>query len=307
MARRLAVTCFLVALALAAGTGRAAALPGRFLLTENARIELFDPGTGKVRQVAERGGEPAFFPSGKGFAYVREGSCYRPPGTRTCFTLYSVFLKSFSERRAAAPGRRVFGWKRFFVRAVDVSPRGRLVFSAEAGPGPGRSGRTMEIYSSRLDGSGVRRLTHDRVFDNDPVVSPDGGYVAFARRVHGRGQIFSMRIDGTHLRRLTHDGRKDRLPSWSADGHRLVFISQPCGSGACGSRELYTVAARGGHERRLTHNDEVEGQAVFAPSGGSIGFLLRQRLWVMGTGGPPRLLLAPREPVGFEGGMDWGR
>jgi Tol biopolymer transport system component len=290
-----------VALAAMPASGAGGRPSGRILLT-GENIELFSPATGKSRPVATRGGEPAFLPSGKGFVYIREGGC-APAGHGSCFTRYSVFEKSFRQRSPKVRGRRVFGWNAFFVREVDVARDGRLLFSASAGPGPGR---TLSIYTSSRSGRHVRRLTRGH-FDNDPVVSPDGRHVAFARRVHGRAQIFSIRLGGGGLTQLTHDRRRDRLPDFSPDGRRLVYISQPPGRDAFKRREIYTVGARGGRERRLTHNREIEDDPVYSPDGRHIAFLRRGDLWTMGAGGgAPREVLKGRGYVGFEGGVDWG-
>jgi hypothetical protein len=309
MLRWFAVFCCIVLYGPASGSASADVPPGRLLIAGGGTVRLFDPGTGRVRPVARHASEPAFFPSGKGFVYIREGGCYSySAGVNGCYKAHSVFEKSFAERDSAVAGRRVFGWAQFFVRAVDIASGGRLIFSAETGPGQGGNGRDMEIYSSALDGSDVRRLTHNRVFDNDPVASPDGRYVAFSRRVGGRGQIFSMRIDGTHVTRLTHDGGRDRLPSWAPDGRCLVFISQSRGPGGSSGREIYSVGARGERERRLTHSPAVESRPTYAPTGHSIAFLRLGSLWLIGVDGSfPRQILAYSEPPGFEEGLDWGR
>lgn len=244
--RRLLIACSLLALlGLMTPAARAANLPGRILVNGgDAKLELFDPATGARRMVAKHASESAFLPSGKGFAYIREGGCFH--SGHGCFTEYSVFEKSFGERNPSAPGRRVFSWTRFFVRSLDVAPNGRLIFAAEPGPGPGSHGRGMEIYSSAPNGTGGRRLTHNKVFDNDPRVSRDGHFIAFARKVNGRGQIFRMRIGGSHERRVTVDGRRDRLPSRSPSGRRIVFISQGAGPEGSRNRHIYSIAATGG-------------------------------------------------------------
>jgi dipeptidyl aminopeptidase/acylaminoacyl peptidase len=285
-----------------ASSGAGSRPSGRILLT-GEKIELFSPATGRSRTVATRGVEPAFLPSGTGFVYIREGGGCAPAGHGSCFTRYSVFEKSFRRRSPKARGRRIFGWNAFFVREVDVSPDGRLVFSASPGPGPKG---TLSIYTSSRSGRHVRRLTRGH-FDNDPVVSPDDRRIAFARRVHGRAQIFSIRLGGGGLTRLTHDRGRDRLPDWSPNGRRLAFISQPAGSNAFGRREIYTVGARGGHERRLTHNRKIEDDPVFSPDGRHIAFLRGGDLWTMGAGGArAHEVLRGRGYVGFEGGVDWG-
>lgn len=280
----------------------AGALPGRLLISAHGEIELFDAKSGDRREVAERAVSPAFAPDGGEFAYIREGGCFRTP--KGCYTEYSLFLKSLSNQRAQAPGRQVFGWKQFFVRAVDVAPGGRLIFSAEPGPGPGRRGRGLEIYSANPDGSRIRQLTHNRVFDNDPAVSPDGRFIAFSRRVHGRGQIFTMRTDGGGAWRVTRDDGRDREPSWSPGGRRILYLSQP--AGAEGLREIYAIRADGENRRQLTFNRAIENEPTYSPDGRWIAYVRQEELWAMRPGGTdPRQVLTPRRPPGFEGGIDW--
>jgi len=301
---RLLVAFVLVAL-IACATARAETLPGQMLLSGN-HVDLHVPATGEVRRVAEGGGNAALFPSGRELAYIRAVGCF-PIGPESCYTEYSVFEKSLEED-AAAPGRGAFGPTDFFVRAVDVAPGGKLVFSAKPGPGPSPVdwARQMEIYSADLDGTGIRRLTHNEAFDNDPVVSPDGTRIAFSRRIRGRGQIFTMRIDGTDVVRVTRDRRRNRLPAWSPNGRRLVYLSQPPERGGWLDREIYTVSASGGPQRRLTYNKASEGEAAFSPDGRSIAFLLFNGVWAMGAdGSSPRQILSLPGPPGYED-LDWG-
>ncbi len=298
----------LLAFAFAAATSAQAVAkrPGGRILVAGDGIDLLNPANGRLRKVTKRGSEPAFIPGGHSFAYISEGGGCAPAGHGSCFTEYSVFVKSLRGDRAAAPGRRLFGWKRFFVRAVDVSRGGRVVFAAKPGPGP--DGERLDIYSSNLAGRKVRRLTRDPAFENDPVVSPDGRLIAFVRKVRGRGQIFTMRLDGTHQVRLTDDGRRDRLPSWSPDGHRLVFISQPAGHDAFGRRDLRTVTTAG-VERRLTAigKGDVD-HPVYSPDGRSIAYLRMGNVWLMSARGKDQhLLRRGHEEYEYEAGVDWGR
>ncbi len=300
IAKSFAVLSTVALLAAAGAAGSAADDSGSRILASGDGIDLLNPVNGRVRKVAADGGEPAFVPGHRAFAYIREG------GARGGFTLYSVFVKSLRDHRTAAPGRRLFDWKDFFVREVDVSPNGRLIFAATPGPGPKR-GR-LDIYSSNLAGQDVRRLTRTPDFENDPVVSPDGRLIAYARKVGGRAQIFVMRIDGSHQRQLTKDGRRDRLPSWSPDGRRLVFIAQPAaGDNVFGRRDLRTVTT-GGVERRLTGIESGDvSDPVYSPSGRSIAFLRHESVWLMSARGrQKRLLHHVRGLVGYEGGIDWG-
>lgn len=294
--------CLILLAVLFCGTARAGELPGQMLLS-GSKADLYVPATGEVRPVAE-GGEAVLFPSGLDLAYIREVGCF-PIGEDSCYTEYSIFTKSLEED-AAAPGRGTFEPTAFFVRAVDVSPHGKLVFSAKPGPGPVDWERQMEIYSANLDGTGVRQLTHDEAFDNDPTISPSGTRIAFSRRVHGRGQIFTMRIDGSDVVRVTRDRKRNRLPAWSPNGRRLVYLSQPPRHAGFVDREIYTVEATGGQQRRLTFNQVSEGKADYSPDGRSIAFISLGDVWAMGAdGSSPRQILASPRLSGY-GDLDWG-
>ncbi len=276
------------------------------MLLSGNHIDLYVPATGEMRRAAEGGDKAALFPSGRELAYIRAVGCF-PIGEESCYTEYSIFEKSLEED-AAAPGRGTFGPTDFFVRAVDVAPGGKLVFSAKPGPGPSPVDwpQKMEIYSANLDGTGIRQLTHNETFDNDPVVSPNGARIAFSRRIRGRGQIFTMRIDGTDVVRVTRDRKRDRLPAWSPNGRRLAYLSQPPERGGSWEREIYTVGASGGPQRRLTFNEGSEGKAAFSPDGRSIAFLFLDGIWVMGANSSsPHQILSRPGLSGYQD-LDWG-
>ena len=57
--------------------------------------------------------------------------------------------------------------------------------------------------------------------DVDPAWSPDGGTIAFARRLNrGVPTLYFVHPNGSGLRRLT----KGRSPSWSPDGTHLTYV-----------------------------------------------------------------------------------
>jgi Tol biopolymer transport system component len=81
-----------------------------------------------------------------------------------------------------------------------------------------------EIYTVRLDGSGLTRLTSTPGRDAHPSFSPDGRRIAFqSLRQGGHTRIFLMNADGSDERALTTNTGFCGVPVWSPDGSRLAF------------------------------------------------------------------------------------
>jgi len=126
----------------------------------------------------------------------------------------------------------------------------RLAFARETGSG-------SAIYTVRLSGDGLTRLTRDEhSLDTQPAWSPDGREIVFESDLFLLpGQIFAMRPDGSGRRQLTDPsvGASSR-PSWSSDGKLIAFMS---------SRDHHTdvwvMHADGTHQVQLTRNHGFAG------------------------------------------------
>jgi TolB protein len=116
------------------------------------------------------------------------------------------------------------------------------------------------IFLMRPDGADQRRLTDDptppdngRLGDEpheaDPMVSPDGGTLAFCVRTGVTGASLRLAdLRTREVRRLTDGQHSDRAPTWSPDGAHLVFVTDR----DAGDLELYRIAAAGDDLTRLT-------------------------------------------------------
>jgi Tol biopolymer transport system component len=101
--------------------------------------------------------------------------------------------------------------------ARPAAPAGAIVFTSE------RSNDGRELYVVNGDGSGLRRLTYNTLFERQAAWSPDRTQVAFsAADASGNFDIYLINTDGSSQQRLTADPARDDSPQWTADG-RIVF------------------------------------------------------------------------------------
>jgi Tol biopolymer transport system component len=172
----------------------------------------------------------------------------------------------------------------------SFSPDGsRLVF--EHSP---NAACCSNIYSIRVDGTGLRKLTHfgRETFASEPEYSPDGRWIAFMKFPPGgsHSAVFLIGADGRALHRVTRQWLDAGHPSWSPDGSRIVFndkFTQPVG-------DIFTIRPNGTGLTRLTFVQDG-GQADFrpdySPDGTKIVFNHVQNadgpisVWVMGANG----------------------
>lgn len=133
-----------------------------------------------------------------------------------------------------------------------------------------------DIYTSRADGSDVRRLTNSRGYDAEATLSPDGTTIVFTSTRDGDLEIYTMNVDGSNVRRLTTDAGYDGGPFFSHDGRMIVYRAFHPAPGAAldeyrgllarnmvrpSTMELWVMNADGSNKRKITSL----GGANFAP------------------------------------------
>jgi TolB protein len=155
------------------------------------------------------------------------------------------------------------------VRAAALSSRlGTIVFAR-------LHHHNWELYAMSGDGSGKRRLTHNRARDVQPAISPDGRKIAFVSTRHGGEDIYVMRTNGTRVHRLTHDrhvirGRRhnsDAEPAFSPSGKRITFVSD-----RKAFPNIFLMRADGSHQQRLTRGSHFDLSPSFSSDGRRIAF-----------------------------------
>jgi TolB protein len=138
---------------------------------------------------------------------------------------------------------------------------GRAYFSST------RDGNS-EIYSSNLDGSGVRRLTNHPAIDVSPTCGP-GGQIAFVSSRHGGPQVFIMDSGGGGARRVTYKGNHNQTPAFCMDPKTpLLAFSGRDGGGF----DIFTVNLNTGEYKRLTQGQGINQDPAFSPDCRMVAF-----------------------------------
>lgn len=113
-----------------------------------------------------------------------------------------------------------------------ISDNGMVVFVSSAPAGPTFAAAPANVYLTKLDGSGLRKLTQfsaTNVYAQDAVISADGGTIAFASNAglpdaSPAPQIFTIKLDGTGLRQLTSGPDAATNPTLSGDGALVAYV-----------------------------------------------------------------------------------
>jgi TolB protein len=87
-------------------------------------------------------------------------------------------------------------------------------------------GGDFDIWTVRLDGSSLRRLTSAKGEDTVPAWSPDGRQIAFLTYRTTWPKLWLMNADGGRQRALTRGFSKEGTPVWTPSG-RIVYSSSP--------------------------------------------------------------------------------
>lgn len=118
-----------------------------------------------------------------------------------------------------------------------------------------------EIYTMRIDGTELTRLTYNFYYENHVHVSPDGTkfvFTAFTKDLNRDGEVGEadmdssevgiMDIDGSNYKLLTNNEFADFGAVWSPNGQRILFTTNRFG----GQFDLATIKIDGSDFQRLT-------------------------------------------------------
>jgi tricorn protease len=126
-----------------------------------------------------------------------------------------------------------------------------------------------DLWTSRVDGSGVRRLTSAPGDESNPVFSPDGSLLAFSANYDGNVDVYVIPVSGGAPERLTWHPGDDVVQSFSPDGKRVLFTSDRA-TFTPRYTQLFEVPVEGGVEERVPIPNAS--RAGYSPEGSRIAY-----------------------------------
>lgn len=207
--------------------------------------------------------------------------------TRQCDQMSIMNADGSGHRVIASDGAHTCG---FFLKGDE-----RVVFASTRLAGsdcpepPDRSQgyvwalhEAFDIFSARLDGSDVQRLTTSPGYDAEATVSPRDGSIVFTSVRDGDLDLYLMQPDGSGVIRLTDTPGYDGGAVFSPDGSLIVFRASRPAEGAeldeyrsllakglvrPSRLELWVMNADGSGARQVTELGRANFAPTFTPDG----------------------------------------
>lgn len=146
---------------------------------------------------------------------------------------------------------------------------------------------SYDIFVADLEGNITKQLTHEKGYDAEATVSPQGDKIVFTSDRSGDLELYTMNLDGTDVKQITNELGYDGGAFFSPDGTKLIFrSSRPKteeeikeykdllaeGLVMPTEMELYICNADGSDLRQLTNLGGANWSPFFHPSGEKILF-----------------------------------
>jgi TolB protein len=185
--------------------------------------------------------------------------------------VYTVRLDGSSVRRINGEGADACSY--YFPdgkRLVWTSTRDHLDLPKGSFSDPDDYPQGAELYTSKVDGTDVKRLTSNRVYDAEVSVSPDGKWILFTRQTDGKLDLWKMDASGRGEQPITHteewqEGGAFYLPDSRTILYRAWKRSDQGQRGM--PMTLFTIRDDGTETRAVTTDPGVNWSPHPAPDG----------------------------------------
>ncbi|MFN2421134.1 MAG: TolB family protein [Gemmatimonadota bacterium] len=144
-----------------------------------------------------------------------------------------------------------------------------------------------DVFTARLDGSDVTRITSSPGYDAEATMSRDGSMMVFTSVRDGDLDLYVMDPDGSNPRRVTHEPGYDGGAFFSYDGTRIVYRARHPeteeelaeyrsllaeGLVRPSHMEIWIMNVDGSDKRQVTRNGAANFAPYFLPDGERIIF-----------------------------------
>nr|WP_309692170.1 hypothetical protein [Armatimonas sp.] len=168
---------------------------------------------------------------------------------------------------------------------ATVSPDGkRIIFTST------RDG-DLDLYSMKIDGTDLKRLTNRVGYDGGAYFSPDSKKIVWRSSVLADEkavldykrllkqnlvrptsmELWVANADGTNPKQVTRNGAANFAPFFTPDGKKLIFASN-VDDPKRRTFELYLINIDGTGKERITYGQQFDSFPMFSPNG-------KQLLW----------------------------
>jgi Tol biopolymer transport system component len=167
-----------------------------------------------------------------------------------------------------------------YVAETTIAPNGKYMAFTSDFEGD------LEVYRAKLDGTDVRRLTHEIGYDGGPFVSWDSKWIVYRRQAVTNDQerqdyldllakhlvrptsleIWIMDADGENKHQITHLGAASFAPFLAPDDKHVIFSSN-YGDPKGREFDLFMTDLDGNHMQRITTAPEFDGFPMFSRDG----------------------------------------
>lgn len=129
-----------------------------------------------------------------------------------------------------------------------------------------------ELFSMKLDGSDVKRLSRESGLDAS--YSPNGKEIVFCKPLSkdvSAAEIYVMNRNGSGARQLTHLGAANLSPCWAPDGEHIIFSSNYLDP-THRAFDLFMIKSDGTGLERITYGGGFNGFPLFTRDGKHLVF-----------------------------------
>lgn len=251
-------------------------------------------------------GTKLIFQSTNDWSKVSEANPLKPADAgHGCYQMYVMDLQSMTTRMVSTGvGATTCGY--FFPGDRRVLYSSTHQAGPNCPPKPKRDGAyrwaldDYDIYSVRIDGQQVQRLTATPGYDAEATISPNGKTIVWTSVKDGDLDLYTMNLDGTNAQRLTNDLGYDGGAFFSPDSTRLVYrAAHPTDPAEIakykellaqrlvepGQLEIFVISVDGSGKKQVTSNGASNFSPYFHPDGKRIIF--SSNLETRGEGGRP--------------------